>query len=248
MDRTLTQFIAALRNAGIRVSTAETLDAMHTVERVGYRDRDLLKNSLSPVLAKTANEKDSFATAFDRFFSFEGVSAQALAGGAGEASGDGQGSGIENKNSKTKGGDEAAEDASHGGMAQPRTALGRLLMQDRLVELTVSMAAAAQKAKLQDIQVFTQKGLYARKIMDAMGLADLLREIGSVKQSRRAPEQRLGQHLEKRRDWLREQVRDYVERQFLLHADATGRRLREGLLQKAKLSNIEQRNFRLGKV
>ena len=60
-----------------------------------------------------------------------------------------------------------------------------------------------------------------------------------------APERRLGQELKKRREWLREQVRDYVEQQFLLHADATGRRLREDLLRKVKLSNVEQRNFRL---
>ena len=33
--------------------------------------------------------------------------------------------------------------------------------------------------------------------------------------------------------------------QFLLHADVTGRRLREELLRKVKLSNVEHRNFRL---
>ena len=44
---------------------------------------------------------------------------------------------------------------------------------------------------------------------------------------------------------MREQVRDYVEKQFLLHADATGKRLREELLRKVRLSNIEHRNFRL---
>jgi len=72
-----------------------------------------------------------------------------------------------------------------------------------------------------------------------------VREIGDARLSPRIPERRLGQELKKRRDWLREQVRDYVERQFLLHADATGRRLREELLRKVKLSNVEHRNFRL---
>ena len=78
-----------------------------------------------------------------------------------------------------------------------------------------------------------------------MGLNDLSREISSLRQSRATPARRLGQELKKRREWLREQVRDYVEQQFLLHADATGRRLREDLLRKVKLSNVEQRNFRL---
>ncbi len=264
MDRTLTQFIAALRNAEVRVSTAETLDAMNTVELVGYRDRDLLKNSLSLVLPKTADEKDSFGATFDQFFSFEDVSAAAIAGedddvddgeGAGEGEGEGQAEGAgagkgpggkgKRKKSKIEGDEEPEEDLGHGEMAEPKSALGRLLMQDSQVELAMSMAAAAQEARLEEIQVFTQKGLYTRKVMDAMGLADLLREIGDLKQSFQVPERRLAQELKKRRDWLREQVRDYVERQFLLHADATGRRLREELLQKVKLSNVEHRNFRL---
>ena len=262
MDRTLTQFIAALRNAEVRVSTAETLDAMNTVELVGYRDRDLLKNSLSLVLPKTADEKDSFGATFDQFFSFEDVSAAAITGedddvddgeGAGEGEGQAEGAGAgkgpggrgKRKKSKIEGDEEPEEDLGHGEMAEPKSALGRLLMQDSQVELAMSMAAAAQEARLEEIQVFTQKGLYTRKVMDAMGLADLLREIGDLKQSFQVPERRLAQELKKRRDWLREQVRDYVERQFLLHADATGRRLREELLQKVKLSNVEHRNFRL---
>ena len=43
MEKTLTNFIRSLRNAEIRVSTAETLDALSAVELVGYKDRDFLK-------------------------------------------------------------------------------------------------------------------------------------------------------------------------------------------------------------
>ncbi|MYD98122.1 MAG: VWA domain-containing protein [Gammaproteobacteria bacterium] len=130
-------------------------------------------------------------------------------------------------------------------MAEPRSALGKLLIHEGNVELTMRMAEAAKEANLTEIQVFTQKGLYTRKIMDAMGLADLVAEIGELRASTHIPERRLAQELKRRRDWLRELVRDYVERQFLLHADATGKRLREDLLQKVKLSNVEHRNFRL---
>ena len=262
MDRTLTHFVAALRNAEVRISPAETLDAMNTLELVGYRDRDFLKNSLALVLPKTADEKETFDAAFDQFFTFEDVADRA-AGEAGEqdspefgneaadgeaAEGEGGGGGTGRGGGKPKGQLEAAEEeeALGGGeMAEPQSALGRLLLQEGTVELTVQMAAAAKEANLEEIQVFTQKGLYTRKIMDAMGLPDLNREITALGESPRLPERRLGQHLRRRRDWLREQVRDYVERQFLLHADASGRRLREELLQKVKLSNVEHRNFRL---
>ena len=263
MDRTLTRFIAALRNAEVRISPAETLDAMNALELVGFADREFLKDSLSLVLPKTPDEKDTFETTFDQFFSFDDVSGrfaaasdeEGEAGETGDDDGSAQGEGIGGGKGggKAKKGkpklaaleEEEDEDLGPGEMAEPRSELGRLLMQNSTVELTVRMADAAREAKLEDIQVFTQKGLYTRKIMDAMGLADLVREIGDARLSPRIPERRLGQELKKRRDWLREQVRDYVERQFLLHADATGRRLREELLQKVKLSNVEHRNFRL---
>ena len=260
MDRTLTHFIAALRNAEVRVSPAETLDAMNAVELVGYRDRDFLKDSLSLVLPKTADEKETFDTTFDQFFSFEDVAGQTVVGDAdgedGEGGGEGQGQGEGLGGGKGSGGkgrkskyapteEEEEEDLGPGAMAEPRSALGRLLMRDGNTELTVRMAEAAKEADLTEIQVFTQKGLYTRKIMDAMGLADLVGEIGELRASPHVPERRLAQELKRRRDWLRELVRDYVERQFLLHADVTGRRLREDLLQKVKLSNVEHRNFRL---
>ena len=258
MDRTLTRFVAALRNAEVRVSPAETLDAVSTVELVGYRDRAFLKDSLALVLPKTADEKETFDATFDQFFSFEDVAAEAGVadaeegadaalgqgvGGRDGESGGGRGGGG-GKKSKNPGG-EADEDLGAGEIATPRSALGRLLMDGGAVELMVRMAEAAREAKLEEIRVFTQKGLYTRKIMDAMGLVELNEEIAERRASAHVPARRLGQQLRQRRDVLREQVRDYVERQFLLHADVTGRRLREELLQKVKLSNVEQRNFRL---
>ena len=263
MDRTLTSFIAALRNAEVRVSTAETLDALNAVELVGYRDRHLLKNTLSLMLPKTVDEKDAFADTFDRFFAFEDVDG-ATDSGAAEAGGDGQGNGeggsagggegatgtgAGNRKSKKRFAGVAPEDEQEGDMgpgemASPRSTLAKLLMLDGRVELTVRMAEAAKAVNLEQIQVFTQKGLYTRRIMDEMGLADLQREINELRIGS-LPERRLSQELTKRREQLREQARDYVERQFLLHADATGRRLREELLRKVKLSNVEHRNFRL---
>jgi uncharacterized protein with von Willebrand factor type A (vWA) domain len=130
-------------------------------------------------------------------------------------------------------------------MSETQSALGQLLMTNSRVELTVAMASAGEVVDLKEIQVFTQKGLYTRKIMDQMGLAELNREISTLRDSPAVPDRRLGQELRRRRDWLREQIRDYVEKQFLLHADATGKRLREDLLRKVKLSNVEHRSFRL---
>jgi uncharacterized protein with von Willebrand factor type A (vWA) domain len=275
MDRTLANFIRALRNVDVRISTAETLDAFSTVELVGYEDRGTLKRSLSLVLPKTVDEKEAFDNCFDQFFRYnevEGARAGGSGGdaadedeqdaGNGEASGggaagggdrdDAPASGSRKNKKKSKGagalveGEE--EDLGPGEMTEPQSTLGQLLMHNSVVELTVAMSQAGEKIEVREIQVFTQKGLYSRRIMDEMGLADLNREIADARESRRVPERRLGQELTRRREWLREQVRDYVERQFLLHADATGRRLREDLLRQVKLSNVEHRSFRLKSV
>ena len=273
MERTLSNFIRALRNAEVRVSTAETLDAFNAMELVGYRDRAFLKDALSMVLPKTADEKDSFSECFDSFFSFkkfetdpprageqdsdadgseeghdqEGDDAEGGQGAEGRGEGAG-GTGGRKSKSKKRGSavsEEEDEDLGEGEMSDPTSALGKLLIEGARTELAMAMASAAEAVNLKEIQVFTQKGLYTRRIMEQMGLNDLSREITSLSQSRSTPARRLGQELKKRREWLREQVRDYVEQQFLLHADATGRRLREDLLRRVKLSNVEQRNFRL---
>ncbi len=268
MDRTLANFIRALRNVEVRISTAETLDAFNTVELVGYRNRAALKRSLSLVLSKTADEKETFDNCFDQYFSFSDVQGSrdaAIAddidgpdraeGGGGDASGSGGAEGNEGRGGGTGGGgkkskqasglEEEEENLGPGAMTEPGSELGLLIMGDSKVELSVAVASAGEAVNVRDIEVFTQKGLYTRRIMEHMGLADLNREISSLRQAPSVPERRLGQELRHRRDWLREQIRDYVERQFLLHADVSGRRLREELLRKVKLSNIEQRSFRM---
>jgi uncharacterized protein with von Willebrand factor type A (vWA) domain len=278
MDRMLANFIRALRNSDVRISTAETLDALSVVELVGYEDRAALKRALSLALPKTADEKQTFDACFEQFFSFDEIQgsrgpaedADAEDGDADgdTAGGDGEGGGAGGepasgerpgqqgkKKSKNKGksspsatellDEEFDEDLGPGPMSVPESELGKLLMQDSRVELSVATAEAGEAVGIRDIQVFTQKGLFTRRIMDQMGLGELNREITELRERRKIPDRRLGQELRRRREWLREQVRDYVEKQFLLHADATGHRLREELLRKVKLSNIEQRNFRL---
>jgi hypothetical protein len=127
---------------------------------------------------------------------------------------------------------------------RPHSALGKLLMSGDRTELTIAMAEAGRAVEVNQIVVFTQKGLYTRKIMDAMGLKGLQDEIGELQVHGGVPQKNLSGKLKKARDQLREKVRDYVEKQFFLHADESGKQLREELLKKVKLSNLEKRNFK----
>ena len=67
MERVLTDFVKTLRNANVKVSPAETLDAMAVIEKVGYDNKELLKNTLSLALPKTSYEKEKFEVCFDLF-------------------------------------------------------------------------------------------------------------------------------------------------------------------------------------
>jgi uncharacterized protein with von Willebrand factor type A (vWA) domain len=275
MDTLLATFIRALRNADVRVSTAETLDALQAVEVVGYRDKALLKNTLALVLPKTLDEKATFDTTFDQFFSFrdggapppdrepDAADAEASEAAAADGEGEGQGGGGEGNEPRTRkppgsqrsrarvsSDDHGVEVAqpellAPGEMSEARSALGQLLTRGNEIEIGIAINGAGREVNVHEIDVFTQKGVYTRRIMQALGLGDLQREIGALGASAEVTERRLGQHLTRRRDWLRERVRDYVERQFLLHADVTGRRLREDLLSNVRLSAIDQRHHRL---
>ena len=71
MEKVLTDFVKALRNSNVRVSPAETIDAVSVIDSVGYDDKELLKRTLSIVLSKPPDEKDKFNACFDDFFSDE---------------------------------------------------------------------------------------------------------------------------------------------------------------------------------
>jgi len=271
MDRLLTHFIRALRNADVRISTAETLDAFSTVRLVGYGDRQLLKDSLGLVLPKTLDEKAAFDTCFDQFFSFresaplptsdtlsgDDESSAANADGAqpGNADAGGSGESQGQRTGRGEGADAATQAVPHnagkvesldsGEMSEARSALGQLLTRANTIEINMAITAAGQQVNVHGIELFTQKGVYTRRILESMGHGELQQEIFTSADSDAIPARRLAQDLSRRRDWLRERVRDHVEHQFLLHADVTGRRLREGLLHNLRLSTLEQRHHRL---
>ena len=72
MNDVLLRLLRAARGAGVRISVAEAIDGFNVADAVGFADRTLLKDSLSPTLAKTVEEKELFERTFDRYFSRDG--------------------------------------------------------------------------------------------------------------------------------------------------------------------------------
>lgn len=68
MDQRIVDFIAALRAYGVRISLAESEDAMHAIEQMGIADREVFRISLKATLVKEASDSDAFEELFPLYF------------------------------------------------------------------------------------------------------------------------------------------------------------------------------------
>ena len=247
MQSNLVTFIQMLRSHEVRVSPAETLDAVEVVAALGYADRELLRDGLAMTLAKTPEDEVIFLQCFERFF------AQNLADFTAPEAAVGEQADTTAADEETEVPADTFDNSAESALeraAQDSPAL-RSLMQDKLMqdllnnqrnELTLSMNQAAQQVDLQQIQMFTQKGQFTRRILDAMGEEQIRRAIIELEQAGDP----VLPILQRYRDILREQVRDYVEREYLLHAEGKTQQFMDEILSKTRLNNIE--HVYLGKV
>ena len=191
---------------------------------IGFADRAILKDSLGLILAKTPEEKAAYDEAFELYFKRDdlGVSADdepqpgSAAWAQGGEGGQGEGSGQ---------------------------GLGQLLEQDDRAALATAMEKAARESGVENIRFFTQKNLYARRILDKMGLRQVERDMEALRRSGTPEGLGRAQFLDGRVDQLRDSVRDFVERNLLLFAKGETEKFREELLKSARLSNLERRDL-----
>ena len=69
MEDRIVEFAGLLRRSGIRVSTAETLDALRAVEQTGLTDRASFKTALRAAMVKRAPDVPVYDELFENFFS-----------------------------------------------------------------------------------------------------------------------------------------------------------------------------------
>ncbi len=227
----LRRFLQVARGAGLRVSAAEGIDAARAVNIVGFTERSVLKDTLGLILAKTPDEKNLFDEAFDLYFKRD-----TLAGSdpdPGDADGQPTGEGA-------AGGEGQGGNGQSGSGGQ---SLGQLLEGDDRAALATFMEQAARDAGLENIRFFTQKNLYARRILDRMGLRGVERELEALRQSATPQALIRAQTLDTRLEMLRDAVRDLVERNLILFSKGETERFREELLKSARLSNLERRDL-----
>lgn len=239
MQSRLVSFIQVLRTHDVRVSPAETLDAMEVAGILGFSDRDSLRDGLSMALAKTVDEKAIFAQCFEKFFSrelsdFSETETTSLAEpDAAEPQGPEDAGEAESPIEESPLASAAADNAELRELLDSPLMQG-LINNDRN-ELSVAMGRAAERVGLKEIQMFTQKGQYTRKILDELG-EEHIRQAVIELERRDSPALA---ELQRYRDILRGQVRDYVEREYLLNAEGKNRQFMDEILSKTRLNNIE---------
>jgi uncharacterized protein len=228
----LRRFLQVARGAGLKVSAAEGIDAARALELVGFDDRNVLKDALGLVLAKTPEEKVAYQEVFDIYFKRD------------ECAGGGDESESESPESERDPFSSPATGTGGEGMGgQGGQSLGSLLASDDRAALATAMEQAAREAGVEKIRFFTQKNLYARRILDRMGLRGLERDMEAMRQTGTPEGLGQAQFLESKVEALRDSVRDFVERNLLLFAKGETEKFREELLKSARLSNLERRDL-----
>ena len=229
----LRRFIEVARGAGLRISAAESIDAMRVASVVGIADRDVLHDSLSLVMAKSADEKRLFSDCFALYFRREDFAPDQGA----SADPDGFGFGMGGGGAGGEGGQGEGGGAGGGG------SLADMLLDNDRAGLAQAMEAAGQASGLANIAFFTQTNLYTRRMMERMGLRALEREIEALRAQNEAPAQDRANRLDAGREFLRDQVRDFVERHLALFARGATEKFREDMLRNARLSSLEKRDY-----
>jgi uncharacterized protein with von Willebrand factor type A (vWA) domain len=232
MREELHRFFRAARGAGVRVSPAESIDAMKAVADVGFADRNILRDTLLLTLAKSQDEKQALGECFDLFFSRPEVKEEETAPEDAAESAT-----AESPAGESQPGDASAQAPELGELAQ------MLLSRDRNA-IAAAMANAANAASLSDIRYFTQRGIFSTRILESLGIERLRDDLDALTATSSAEAERLAAAL----GALRENVREVVNQALLLYGREESENLRHEILRNAPLARLERRQLEQMKV
>jgi len=212
----LVRFLTILRASGVRISVAEELDAMLVAEVVGYQDRILLRDALGLTVAKSVEEQEIYGVCFDDFFNREELK-EILA---------------DSDNGQNLPGEENNRFST----------LGQMLLDGDRTGLLLAIELAGNQIGISQIRLFTQINLYTERILEQMDLGGVQAEIGTMRRFGTPQMSQQADQLEIALENLREDVREYVRRQFEVFARGEPERIRDGFLYQIRLGSIKPRD------
>ena len=211
MDTKIIEFAGLLRQNGIRVSLAESMDTFRALDLVGLRSRASVKDTLRATLVKRAVDLPAYDALFDLYFSgvgaimkrSEAASMEALAMTGAEL----QALLDELRTLLREQGIELSE-------------LARALLEQDSGRLERLLREAADRAKVERIERAFQEGQYTQGMQQALGIGDLARElqaIGEAVAGAGEPDprrQEMRRFVDRRLQELQEMIRRYVRREL----------------------------------
>jgi uncharacterized protein len=228
MRENLHRFFRAARGAGVRVSPAESIDAMRAVSRLGFTDRGVLRDTFLLTLAKSQDEKRALGECFDLFFSRPEPTQEAAKDDS---------KSDDSQQADSGAGSDSSSESSGGDQAENLGPLAQMLLSQDRNALAAAIANASGAASLSNIRYFTQRGIFSGRILDAMGIQRLRDDIDNLTATNPA----LAERLQAALDGLRGTVRDTVSQALLLYGREESENLRNEILRNAPLSRIEAR-------
>jgi uncharacterized protein with von Willebrand factor type A (vWA) domain len=261
MQQVLGDFIHALRQSGLPISSAETLDALNAVQLVGIANEPLLKYTLSLTLVKRLDHQPLFDETFTRYFfsrsdsqadtstddTIDPDQPQIIQQGHIQQDHTQQNQTIE-QNQTTQ---QDQESNVGNNNSAPQSQLGQQLMADDQAALQIAIVSAVAQTNAQDMKLFTQIPLITFQIMQSLGDSELAREIETglnnsnlAESATESISENFALLLQEKRRQLRLQVRDLVEQQYLLFGQNIPKQLREENLQKIKLTSIDHQHYK----
>src|SRR5882724_1792144 len=218
MDSKLVEFSNLLRQNGLRVSLAESMDMLRALAVVGLPDRQTVRATLRATMVKRSVDLPTFETLFDLFFS-----------GLADA--------IKELTAATASALEMSEEEFQRFLDQLKkrleeagtelSPLARALLEADSGRLEKLLREAAEQAGVRDIQHGFQEGRFAHAVAQALGLSGLSLELTRLKEllaglspaDARRLEAYLDRRLQDLADMIKSLVRGELQRQDVTRGD-----------------------------
>jgi len=248
VQKKILEFTNILRKSGIRVSTAEAIDAFSALDELSIGDRGIFRDALRTTMVKRGDEVPTFNQLFDLFWSgFYDNLREAF----GEASGGlPEGMDLEELMQRIA---EALQNMQ--GDPGDLSELAKALLTADLSALEQLIRDAAEQAGTDRIENFLQVGFFSRRTLDQMGLdgaGDELRDLAqALEDAGMSPEdiQALRGMIERLMEAARKSVRSFTERELQKqNHDYMEKFRRETLLEKSFYHLSEEEIKRMREV
>ena len=107
-------------------------------------------------------------------------------------------------------------------------------------DLDLQISKAGEEVEIREIKYFTQRSVFSRKILEAMGVSEIEEYLSRLNLDKTEEPSEEEKMLRSQLANLREKVSNYVQQQFLLHGDVSGEQLREQVFKSMNMGQIDR--------